>query len=193
MRSACVPAGSSADCLSNAGAAGGEDAGRGRVENGESAAHFFGSTTSGGGGRSAAAAGRSSSPAGGCSCDRRGPSLRSSTRDRSGSGRRRRAASAGTRAPSPTTLIVGSRADPPNAGMPLGRPCEIVSKICSGLEAVDPLVVHQRRAHAPAAVGVAADAVERGEQPLPLREGVGVVLVVFGVAAQRPPNGGLGR
>ena len=40
--------------------------------------------------------------------------------------------------------------------MPFGRPCSDGRDDLLELAAVDPLVVHQRRAHAAAAVGVAA-------------------------------------
>ena len=63
---------------------------------------------------------------------------------------------------------------PPNDGMPFGRPSTIVDEDRSRLAAVNPLIVHQRRADPAAAVRVAADAVVRGEQPLALGDGVGI-------------------
>src|SRR5437868_2085206 len=47
-----------------------------------------------------------------------------------------------------------------------------------GTTAVDPLVIHQRDAHAAATMGVAADAVECLIKPFPFRNGIGVVLIV---------------
>ena len=99
-------------------------------------------------------------------CRRCGPGARPAGPARSASARTRRSA----RPARPGSC-------PRNDGMPFGRPSTIVAKMFAGVAAVDPLVVHQRRAHAAAAVGVAARCSCTRVEPLALAHRVGVLLV----------------